>query len=186
MKSIVSILVIIAVLIALDGYIIKPVWGAEADTDEIVFSLNVKDKPRSAVLRTIYEQIGFNFLVSEGAKNVPITISLSKVPLLEGLNQLIKSAGIGNHAVVWKSDKNISIIIINGSSIASNARERPYLGGSLQVAADQPRLTESEKDTIAKPSPPEIFSRHGTQGKNQQAIVSVQPREIYDMRYHTR
>jgi len=181
-KSIVSILVIFAVLLSLDGHMIRPVWGAESEINEIVFSLDVRDKPLSGVLRTIYEQTGFNFLVTASAKNLPVTISLSKVPLLEGLNRIIKSAGISNHAIVFDSRKNISIIIIDRSNLASNAQEKPSGGGSIQgVRADPSRLAVSDNDTIAKPPPPEIFARHGPQGDSQQEIVSEPPKEVYDM-----
>ena len=124
-KCIVSILVIFTVLLPLNGYIIRPVWGAESEINEIVFSLDVRDKPLSDVLRTIHEQTGFNFSVTESAKNVPVTISLSKVPLLEGLNRVIKSTGISNHAVVFDNRKNISIIIMGRSNFASDGQETP-------------------------------------------------------------
>ena len=65
--------------------------GAESEINEIIFSLDVRDMQLSGVLRTIHEQTGFNFSVTESAKNVPVTISLSKVPLLEGLNRVIKN-----------------------------------------------------------------------------------------------
>lgn len=191
-KLITRIVIIFAFLLSLDGYLIRPLWGAESATNEIVFSLNVKDKPLSVVLRTIYEQTGFNFLVSAAAKNVPVTISLSKVPLQEGLSRVIKSAGISNHAIVFDSGRNISIIIIDGSNIASPAREKPPEGGSIQGGsiqggrADQSRSAASDRTTIAKPPPPEIFSRHGRQGNSQPEIASAPPKEVYERRHYTR
>lgn len=151
-KCIVSILVIFTVLLSVDGYIIRPVWGAESEINEIVFSLDVRDKPLSGVLRTIYEQTGFNFSVTESAKNVPVTISLSKAPLLEGLNRVIKSTGINSHAVVFDSSKNISIIILDRSNFTSNTQEKLSGSESIQGArADQSHLAVSDKNTIASP-----------------------------------
>jgi type II secretory pathway component GspD/PulD (secretin) len=140
-RCIVSILVIFSVLLPLNGYIIRPVWGAESEINESVFSLDVRDKPLSGVLRTINEQTGFNFSVTESAKNVPVTISLSKVPLLEGLNRVIKSTGISNHAVVFDNRKNISIIIMPMSNFASDGQGKPSESESIQNArADKFRL----------------------------------------------
>ena len=140
-KCIVSILVIFTVLLSLNGYIIRPVWGAESEINEMVFSLDVRDKPLSGVLRTIYEQTGFIFSVTESAKNVPVTISLSKVPLLEGLNRVIKSTGISSHAVVFDNRKNISIIIMPMSNFASDGQGKPSESESIQSArADKFRL----------------------------------------------
>jgi hypothetical protein len=139
-KCIVSLLVIFTVLLPLNGYIIRPVWGAESEINEIVFSLDVRDKPLSGVLRTIYEQTGFNFSVTESAKNVPVTISLRKVPLLEGLNRVIKSTG-RSHAVVFDNRKNISIIIMDGSNFTSYGQGKPSGSESIQGArADKFRL----------------------------------------------
>jgi hypothetical protein len=140
-KCIVSILVIFTVLLLLNGYIIRPIWGAESEINEMVFSLDVWDMPLSGVLRTIYEQTGFIFSVTESAKNIPVTISLSKVPLLEGLNRVIKSTGISSHAVVFDNRKNISIIIIPMSNFASDGQGKPSESESIQGAsADKFRL----------------------------------------------
>jgi hypothetical protein len=185
-KFIVSILFTLAVLLFSDGYMNRSVWGAESEIDEIVFSLDVRDKPLSGVLRIIYEQTGYNFLITEAAKNLPVTISLSKAPLQKGLNQVINSAGIGNHAVVFDRSKNVFIIIIDGLSLASNVTEMRSGYGNIQDArAEKPHLIESEKNTIAMHPPTEIFPRSG-QDNSQQKIVTEPPKEVYDMRYHTR
>jgi type II secretory pathway component GspD/PulD (secretin) len=185
-KFIVIILIILSVLLSLAGYIIRPVLGAESKADEIVFSLDVKDKPLGGVLRSIYEQTGFNFLVTDTAKNLTVTISLSKVPLEEGLNRVIKSTGISSHAVVFDNRKNVSIIIIDGSKVAMSSPERSFsAGGNLIARAEIPR-TVPDHNTIATPPPPEIFSSHTRQEKSQQETSLAPPKDVYDMRYTRR
>jgi type II secretory pathway component GspD/PulD (secretin) len=154
-KCIVSILVIFAMLLFGDGYIIRPVWGAASEINEVVFSLDVKDQPLSSVLRTIHDQTGVNFSVTESAKNVPVTISLNKVPLLEGLNRVLKSTGISSHAVVSDNHKNISISIINKSNLASDRQGKPSGSETIQgTKADQSRSAVSDKDSPTPILPP--------------------------------
>jgi len=186
-KSIVCILVIFALLLSLDGDMIRPVWGTESEINEIVFSLDVRDKPLSDVLGTIYQQTGFNFLVTGAARNLPVSISLSKVSLEEGLNRIVKSTGVSNFSIVFDSRKNISIIIIDRSNLPLNAREKPSGGGGIRDArAGQSILTSADNDPVAEPPPPDIFPRHGTQGNRHQRTDSVPPKEVYEMRHNIR
>jgi len=121
-KSFVSVMmIIVAVLLCLDGYMIRPAWGEEA----VVFSVDVTDKPLSSVLKTISKQTGYNFLISESIKNVPVSARLSKVPLEEGLNQIMRVEDIGSQSIIFDDNKTISIISVDKSSLVSNVREKP-------------------------------------------------------------
>ena len=169
-KSIIRILFTFAVLFSLNssGYIIRLSWAAESETDKIVFSLDVKEKPLGTVLKTIYEQTGHEFLIKEAIKNVPITIRLSNTPLQEGLNRILKAAGVTNHALVFDPRKRISIIVIE-ANIGSSFQEKSFRADSIQ----EPKLDQHPAaldDTEKIPIPPEeVFAMHHERGNDSDA-----------------
>ena len=166
-KSIIRILFTFAVLFSLNssGYIIRLSWAAESETDKIVFSLDVKEKPLGTVLKTIYEQTGYEFLIKEAIKSVPITIRVSNTPLQEGLNRILKAAGVTNHALVFDPRKRISIIVIE-ANIGSSFQEKPFRAGSIR----EPKLDQHPAaldDTEKIPIPPEeVFAMHHERGND--------------------
>jgi hypothetical protein len=169
-KSIIRTLFIFAVLFSLNicGYITRPGWAVESETDKIVFSLDVKQKPLGTVLKTISEQAGYEFLIKEALKSVPITIKVSNTPLEKGLNRILKAAGVTNHALVFDPRKRISIIIIE-ANIGSSSQEKSSIVGSIQKQkSDQHPGARDDMEKVPIP-PEEVLARHHERGNDSDA-----------------
>lgn len=186
-KSIVSVMIIIfAVLLCLDGYMIRPAWGEES----VVFSIDVTNEKLGNVLRTIGKQTGFKFLISELVKNMPVSVSLSKVPLEEGLNRIMRVADIGSHSIIFDGGKTIYIRSFDNSSLASYAGQKPIdspSNSSLSKRVSYERQPQNEEVNrlIQDVGPPEMPGAKGDNTRKLHARASrsnsIQPLKVDDV-----
>jgi type II secretory pathway component GspD/PulD (secretin) len=169
-KLLIRVLFIFAVLFSLNssGYIVRPGWAVESEKDKIVFSLEVKEKSLGNVLKTISKQTGYDFLVNDSFKSVPITIKVSNTPLEKGLNRVLKAAGVTNHALVFDPRKRITIIVIE-ANIGESSQDQSFRAGRTQdEKLDQHPAALYDRDKIPIPSE-EVFARNHERGNDSDA-----------------
>jgi hypothetical protein len=113
--------------------------------DEII-SLNVKDRPLGEVLGSITKSTGREFLLDDGWRAYPVTTVIEETPLHVGLKRVLSGL---NHAIVYRSDGRIRILIYETAPAGRSAQNRPGAGSTFA-----PQPSASVRQPPRPPSAP--------------------------------
>ena len=147
---------------------VLPSPGVKASSGDDLISLNVQDVPLSEVLDEISESTGYEFIIDEAWASLPVSASLTNVPLHNGLKRIL---GALNNAIIYSGDGKIRIIIYDrkppGTSPDSYQsrtpsyprpvpRRRPYSPPSVtRPAVSEPEeSSETEEETTQEETEP--------------------------------
>lgn len=82
--------------------------GSEANSDDQLISLAIKDEPLGDVLKKISMATGYEINLDSAWKSHRVTVSLEDVSLHKGLKRILRNL---NNVIIYGSSKKIKIII---------------------------------------------------------------------------
>ena len=137
--------------------VLPPAATAGRPSAEEIISLNVKDRPLGEVLGSITKSTGREFLLDDSWRAYPVKTVIEETPLHIGLKRVLSGL---NHAIVYRSDGRIRILIYETVPAGRSAQNRPGAGATfapqLSAPAGQPPRPPS-----APPSSLPVFQPFG-------------------------
>jgi hypothetical protein len=175
-------LLLIISLLCFHVDIIQQAIGSESQNEPLI-SLKVKNKPLGDVLKIITLDTGFKFELNGEWRTYPVHASIENMPLDQGLKLILRKL---NHAIIYKSDKSIKILIYDevdsrktnsypiqsfSSKIQDNQQEpAPSPESSPEEADDVKRADDSSEETgAAAGKEPDQDSSDQSENTNEQS-----------------
>jgi hypothetical protein len=113
-------------------------WGADKESSDPAITLDVKNEPLRSVLGNISKTTRWKINAPDLWMEKPVTQTLNKVTLEEGLRSVLKSAGVENLLLMY--DENIKeVTLFDTESPQKQAAGRP----PAQVRAPPPLVSTS-------------------------------------------
>jgi hypothetical protein len=132
--------------------------GNKSNSGDELISLTAKDEPLGDVLKKISGATGYEIILDNNWQSYPVTVSLEKVRLNQGLKRILKNL---NNVIVYVSSKKIKIIIYDkissekGSPALSTDTSVDRRPGSPQRSyrSSEPGIPDSK--ALEKEAPPD-------------------------------
>ena len=134
-----------------------PAATAGRPSAEEIISLNVKDRPLGEVLGSITKSTGREFLLDDGWRAYPVTTVIEETPLHIGLKRVLSGL---NHAIVYRSDGRIRILIYETVPAGRSAQSRPGAGSTFAAQPSAP-AGQPPRPPSAPPSSLPVFQPFG-------------------------
>lgn len=118
---------------------------AKNTNQEPRITLTVKDTPLEDILEILRKDTGKRFNLNSEWKDYPVSTSIDKLPLEQGLKRLLRSL---NHTIIWEPDGSITIKILG--EVAPKIT-RPDTSPSLSLptyAVETEPVVEAESDPL--------------------------------------
>ncbi|OGP82574.1 MAG: hypothetical protein A2V87_10560 [Deltaproteobacteria bacterium RBG_16_58_17] len=128
--------------------IATPCWGSDNVSANPMITMDVKNEPLRSVLGKISKTTRWKIKVPDKWMDKPVTQTLNKVTLEEGLRFILKDAGVENLLLIY--DENIKLItVFDTESAQRQSADRP----SAQVNAQPPVVsaTDEPDPTLKRP-----------------------------------
>jgi hypothetical protein len=121
-------------------------WGSDKESADPAITLDVQNEPLRSVLGKISKTTRWKIKAPDKWMDKPVTQTLNKVTLEEGLRSVLKSAGVENLLLMY--DENIKVVTLFDTEAAQKqSSARP----PAQVNAQPPLVsTTGEPDPILK------------------------------------
>jgi hypothetical protein len=139
-------------------------WGSDKESADPAITLDVQNEPLRSVLGKISKTTGWKIKTPDKWMDKPVTQTLNKVTLEEGLRSVLRNAGIENLMLMY--DENIKVVtLFDTESPQRQSADRPPAQVTAQPpvvsSTDQPdpRLKRPVRDAGPGPSRGNIRSR---------------------------
>ncbi|MBW1717553.1 MAG: hypothetical protein JRJ77_17340 [Deltaproteobacteria bacterium] len=161
-----------------------PCWASGKGSEPPVFSLDVKNMPLKEIFKDILNTTGYQILFDKKWENERITVKLDNVPLIPGLKQILRNAGIENYSLVERN-RTLEIYTLGHKHLGQIASIIMNSDGTGLTREELKALHERQKREIEKMAndpdviviPPE-GDRPGVTRRELQALHERQMREI--------
>lgn len=138
-----------------------PGWGADQLPAQSTITLDVTNEPLGSVLAKITKKTSWKIKAPDKWLNRPVTQTLNKVTLEEGLRSVLNNAGVGNLLLLY--DENIKVVnvfdtesaqsqLADRSSAPVQARANIQPPGVPAAADPDPRLQSPVTSTGPAPA----------------------------------
>jgi hypothetical protein len=141
LADLMTILFVIVLVLAVIGVGSVCCRAADKVPDTILITLEAKDKPLSQVLQKITQTTGYTFLLDEKWKHLPVTVSLEKIALHEGLRVILQDFST---AIIVDDVRKKTITLMLGNIKADQAK--------LKAAAPQSFSEQKQSQPINAPT----------------------------------
>jgi len=156
---------------------------ASKGSEPPVFSLDVKNMPLKKIFKEILKTTGYQILFDKRWENERVTVKLDNVPLIQGLKQILRNAGIENYSLVERN-RTLEIYTLGHKHLGQIASTINSDGTGL-TRQELKALHERQKREIEKMAndpdtiviPPE-GDRPGVTRRELHALHERQKREI--------
>jgi len=161
-----------------------PCRASVKGTEPPVFSLDVKNMPLKKIFKDILNTTGYQILFDKRWENERVTVKLDNVPLIKGLKQILKNAGIENYSLVERN-RTLEIYTLGHKHLGQIASIIMNSDGTGLTRQELKALHERQKREIAKMAndpnviviPPE-GDHPGVTRRQLEALHEQQRREI--------
>ena len=120
-------------------------WGSDKTSANSTITLDVKNEPLRSVLGKISKTTQWKIKAPDKWMNKPVTQTLSKVTLEEGLRSVLRNAGVENLMMMY--DENIKVVTL----FDTEGPQRQAAGHPPAPAAQPPAVSATnEPDPMLK------------------------------------
>jgi hypothetical protein len=161
-------------LFILANLTVLPSPGVKASSGDDLISLNVQDIPLGDVLDQISESTGYEFIIDASWTSLPVSASLTNVPLHNGLKRIL---GALNNAIIYSGDGKIRIIIYEKKQ--SDTAPGSYQRRTPSYPSPVPRRRPYSPPSVTRPavSEPEESSETEDETTQEETETSEEPDE---------
>jgi len=133
-----------------------PFWGSVTiypamaldDPSEPLVSLTAKDEPLGDVLDTLARETGYQFNLNRKWKDHPVSATINRLPLEQGLKRLLRSL---NHSIIWEADKTVTIMVF-GKADPLRPGSAVSFGSAPQAVPEDPEPPAEMEEPTAEAS----------------------------------
>jgi hypothetical protein len=135
-----------------------PAWGTDKSAAQATITLDVKNEPLQSVLGKITRKTGWKIKVPDKWLDMPVTQTLNKATLEDGLKSVLNNAGVVNLLITYDEYFKVVTVFDTESSSTSAAATSPAqtrAQPSVVTAPPEPdpRLQSAAIDTGSRPAP---------------------------------
>ena len=122
-------------------------WGSGKVSANPTITLNVTNEPLKGVLGKISKTTGWKIKAPEKWMEKPVTQTLNKASMEEGLRSILKNAGIENLLLMYNEDIMV-VTIFDTESAQGQSADRP----PAQVNARTPGVPITDDPILSRPA----------------------------------
>ena len=122
-------------------------WGSDKVSANPKITLAVTNEPLKGVLGKISKTTGWKIKAPEKWMEKPVTQTLNKASMEEGLRSILKNAGIENLLLMYNEDIMV-VTIFDTESAQGQSANRP----SAQVNARTPGVPVTDEPSLSRPA----------------------------------
>jgi hypothetical protein len=136
---------------------VTPAWGADQSAADVTITMDVNNEPLGSVLGKITKKTKWKIKAPDKWLDRPVTQTLNKATLEEGLKSVLNNAGVANLLITYDEYLNVAVVFdTEGSSMsaaapASQNKTQPAVVSSAPAEPD-PRLQSPATDTGSRPA----------------------------------
>ena len=122
-------------------------WGSDKGSANPTITLDVANEPLKGVLGKISKTTGWKIKAPEKWMEKPVTQTLNKASMEEGLRSILKNAGIENLLLIY-NEEIMAVTIFDTESVRGQSADRP----SAQVTAQTPAVPVTNDPILSRPA----------------------------------